>query len=131
MLNYSGSDSVSDNLPSFKQFCTSVSKDVEGTFYVVKFVWKPSLYPNFTLDTEKFRLRVPETSGLYSVLELSLPDLVESDSLLAISPTSLASRTFVLTTLDNERAIWEPLGTKGWKLAVQEKRSKKSRASKT
>lgn len=105
----------SDTLPTAKQWLSTASKDQLPVLRVVKLIWSPNKFQSFSVDTEFFRLRVPEDHPLYVILESYLDSWVEEDIVLALSFTSDKLPQVQLQTMDAESCTWELLGSKGYK----------------
>lgn len=131
---FSGSVSNSDDLPTFAHFCKSSGEEAFKPQYQIKVIWKPGLFPNFTLETERFRLRVPPSSQLFQLLEEQLEIWIDSGKSPYLRVLDPKKQTFELDFLQNTEVEWEELGTKGWKVALGStkiKRAPKNSSSKT
>lgn len=105
----------SDSLPTAKQWLATAIKEDLSVLRVVKLIWSPNKFQSFSVDTEFFRLRVPEEHPLYAILESHLDNWVEEDTVLALSFTSGKLPQVQLQTMDAESCTWELLGSKGYK----------------
>lgn len=115
---FEGSTQGSENLPTLAQFCKSSGDEAFRPQYQVKVIWKPGLFPNYTLETEKFRLRVPENSQLFQLLEEELQGWIDSKRGLYLKIVDPKRTSFEFDFLVNTEVTWEELGTKGWKVAL-------------
>lgn len=105
----------SDALPTVNQWIKTVSRECAEATRIVKLIWCPNMYQNYSLDTEAFRLRVPEKHFLFQVLQDNLEDWINSDVVLALEIEKLKIPKVTLITLENEQCDWDPLGEYGWK----------------
>lgn len=112
-----GSD---DKLPTVAQWMKSTSKDHWGAPKIVKMIWIPNLFDNYSLDTEYFRVRIGPNHGFFSVLEETLDTWVEDRSVLTVCLSDDKKPALIFDILVNERADWSPLGDYGWKLGQVE-----------
>ena len=130
-MEFTGSDSKKTvTLPTFRKWLTTQSKEVEGTCHVVNFVWFPNLYPNFTLDTDYYRLRI-STEGIdQEKMEEQFNEVFELEQVLAVHIDDKKSAGYSLRTLDGESGEWETIGEAGYKFTIHEKKSSKKRTSK-
>jgi len=126
----SNAESQFEKLPTFIKWLKSQRDDVEGKCQVVTTIWFPSKFPNITLDTESYRLRIPITTDN----ELELVDMfeqsIESQEVLAIRVEGKKDAKFTVTTLENERGDWEELGETGYKCTVLERPTRNKRVPK-
>lgn len=120
-----------DKLPTVAQWMKTVNSDAWGVTRLVKLIWTPNLYDNFSLDTEVYRFRVSPSHSLFEVLEENLELWVENMSVLALQLDSGKKSTMTLLTLDNEQAEWTALGANGWRLGQVEAKPKAKREYKT
>lgn len=104
-----------DKLPSVRQWMNTVSAEALEPVRLVKVIWTPNLYSNYSLDTEAFRVRVKPTDALFAVLENNLDDWIENDVVLAIKIEGRKIPKVTLMTLDSEKCDWDSLGDYGWK----------------
>lgn len=114
-----------DRLPSIKQYLKNVSKDALDVTFLIKLIWFPSSIPNYTLDTEAFRLRIPSDNYLYTVLEENLEDWVENERVIGIQIESKIPLRLTLIELESDTAPWSELGELGIKLGKVSARGKK------
>lgn len=114
--------SDADRLPTINQWMKTVSKEALEPVRVIKTIWCPNLYTNYSLDTESFRLRVSPENPLFSVLEDNLDEWVEQGTVIAIQIEGVKKPKIHLMTLDNESGEWDALGDFGWKLSNLERK---------
>lgn len=117
-----------DSLPTFFQWCKE-NKDQKTPlkFFVVR-VWEPNKFPDITLETEQFRLRVHHKSPLFSAIRDLIDGWAHQNTAIAITEIDKVEYDFVFEISETETAEWEPLGSSGWKVTMQDK--PKSRQSK-
>lgn len=123
-----GSD---DKLPTVSQWMKTVSSEAKISIRLVKQLWIPNLFDNYSLDTESYRFRVPPSHGLFRVLEDNLEDWIENDAVLALHLSDSKKPEMTLLTLDNEMSVWSEMGAYGWKLGQVEAKPKKTSGYKT
>lgn len=114
----------SDALPTVNQWIKTVSKECAEATRLIKLIWTPNMYENYSLDTEAFRLRVPANHFLFQVLKDNLEDWINTDVVLALEIEKLKIPKVSLITLDNEQCDWDPLGEYGWKCGQVSARAK-------
>lgn len=124
----------SDSLPTVNQWIKTVSKECAEATRIVKLIWTPNMYENYSLDTEAFRLRVSPNHFLFQILEDNLEDWVNADTVLALEIEKLKIPKVTLITLDDEQCEWDVLGENGFKAgqvtAKQKKRVSKNSGTK-
>lgn len=118
----------SDSVPTLKAWLRGVSGEQLEKWHIVKVIWLPNKFPSLTLEVESFRLRLSESDFLYSLVEETIDEWEENRTVLALQPQNKRGTEVILSTLDDERCDWEPLGDFGWK-AVRIERADKKRAS--
>lgn len=119
-----------DSLPTFIQWCkTQKDSQTAETYFVTK-VWLPNKFPDLTLETETFRLRISHKSRLFESLMECLPSWELNGTALLVSEIEKETFDFTLEVSEVENADWEPLGDTGRKLTIRE-RKKTSRRKKT
>ena len=109
------------NLPSFLQWLKTLPSDTPKLHKVVKVVWFPNKFPNFTVDTESFRLRLsPEQFD-----EPELTDLFETSisrkAVLCVVVDPAEKGAWAIEELEDEVGVWEEVGTYGYKCSVADK----------
>ena len=111
-----------EKLPSLKQYLKSIGKKKLSPAFVVSKIWKPGTWPNYTFETESFRVRINKGSAIYRSLEATLEDLIGDECCLAIRVDDRDRGVFTIISLDNERTSWAPLGDSGYSGAVRNKK---------
>lgn len=112
-------------LPTFAQWLKVASDaDVRPRRFVEK-IWLPNTFPNFTLETEVFRLRVVETSAIGTTLSQLMEELADEESAVYVEVIDKAKGLYRIGVADDEKASWETLGESGFKLTIQDKPNKK------
>ena len=119
-----------DKLPSVNQWIKTVSAEALEPVRLVKLIWTPNLYDNYSLDTEAFRVRVKPGNYLFDILQQNLEEWVEGDIVLAIKIEGRKIPKITLMTLDSEQCDWDAIGEYGWKMSNVRAR-KKNVTSKT
>ena len=118
-----------DNLPTFFQWCkANIGKTVKQKHVVTK-IWLPNKFPDLTVETELFRLRISHKAPVFSAVRESVQQFVDNNLVLAISEVDLETYDYTLEVMDGETGYWVELGTSGWKCEVA-KRSSKRRSKK-
>lgn len=117
-------ESDADKLPSVNQWIKTVSSEALEPVRLVKMIWTPNLYDNYSLDTEAFRVRIKPKDLLFEILEANLNDWMESDVVLAIKIEGRKIPRITLMTLDSEKCDWDSLGDYGWKMSNLKSRVK-------
>lgn len=135
MPSYTATDNFdADKLPSVKQWMRTVSKEALEPVRIVKLIWLPNLFDNYSLDTEAFRLRVAPSQQLFQILEDNLDEWLETGAVLGLQIEGSKRPKITLLTLDGEECEWDALGEHGFKmsnLAARKKPKGKTRASQT
>ena len=122
-LTYSD-EAQSAPLPSFRVWLRTLPKDGPSPVKVVRKVWFPNQFPNFALETESYRLRIPANGAASADLEAEFLSSFESEEVLVIRVIDPRSASFEVETLEGERGIWTALGAYGHACEVQAKKSK-------
>lgn len=135
MPSYTATDNFdADKLPSVRQWMTTVSKEALEPVRIIKLIWLPNLYDNYSLDTEAFRLRIAPNQQLFQVLEDNLDEWLETGAVLGLQIEGSKRPKITLMTLDGEECEWDPLGEHGFKmsnLTAKKKPKSKTRSSQT
>ena len=120
-----------NNLPTFFQWCKEhLDKRTPGKFIVTK-VWLPNKYPDLTLETEVFRLRISHKALIFSSVRESIDQFTDGNMVLAISEVDKESYDYTLEVLEGEVGSWTELGATGWKCEVQDKPKSSRRKTKS
>jgi hypothetical protein len=121
-----------EKLPTFREYCKAKGQEAEKSLKVVTVVWFPNQFPNFTLDTESFRLRINCQEDDSIETTDFLESAIEQEQVLAIRVTDAKKLAYEVDVLPNESGTWEKLGSNGYKCTVNERKSvKKPRVSKS
>lgn len=111
-----------DRLPTFLQWIKSApSEELKPVRYVKK-LWLPNQFPNLSLDTEIYRLRLSATSPVGTYLIENCEMLEESNSALFIEVVDRKKSSFAIFVSETETASWSALGPHGYELTICEKR---------
>lgn len=110
-----------ESKPTFFGWCKE-NKDQKTPlkFFVVR-VWEPNKFPDITLETEQFRLRVHHKSSLFSAIKDLIDQWSREDVALAITEIDKDEYDYVLEICEGESADWERLGSSGWKVTIKDK----------
>lgn len=120
-----------DKLPTVSQWMKTTSKEAWEVTRLVKLIWTPNVFDNYSLDTESFRIRIGPNHSFFEVLEENLELWIEDRSVLAVSFTSDKKPQMTFELLEKEQADWSPLGDHGWKLGQVEAKQIKRAKTKT
>lgn len=120
-----------DKLPTVHQWLKTVSSEAKEVTRIVKLIWTPNMFDNYSLDTEAFRVRITPNHPLFDVLEENLEEWIEQGDVLAIQLDCGRKVSITLLTLDNEVGEWSALGDHGWKMQGIEAKPKKKVEAKT
>lgn len=104
------------SVPTLRQYLKGLGNKKLASSHVVQVIWKPGKFSNYTFETERFRVRVKCDSQLGEALEGIFEELEASQPCLAITDIDRNAATFSITTLDNERVRWTPLGDSGYRV---------------
>ena len=121
---------VKDNqisLPSFAQFLKTIPLEDKEFRKFIRVVWFPNKFPNFTVDTESFRLRIPVSESNQLELTDEFESSIESDKVLCVVFNPSQKGEWAIEELEGELGDWEELGSNGFKCSVREKPKGKSK----
>jgi hypothetical protein len=118
-------------LPTFFQFCKATLDQKTPDRFIVTKIWLPNKYPDLTLETEKFRLRISHKADVFSTIRDSVNQFVNDNMVLAVSEILKTSYDYTLEVLEGEVGDWTMLGDFGWSCEVQNKPSGKKRKTRT
>ena len=114
-------------LPSLLQWLKTIPSDSPTVHKVVKLVWFPNQFPNFTVDTESFRLRI----SLEQFDEAELTDLFETaiqdKAVLRVIVDPSQKGEWTIEELEGEIGEWEQLGESGYRCSVGDKPKTKTK----
>lgn len=110
------SGDVRDNqikLPSLLQWIKTIPSDSPVLHKVVKLVWFPNQFPNFTVDTESFRLRI--STDRFDEAELTdfFESSIEEKKVLCVVVDPAEKGKWSIEELEDEIGEWEQLGAAG------------------
>ena len=113
-------------LPTLLQFCKAAQEAELKPVRIVQKIWLPNKFRSITFDTEKYRLRLSDSSPLYLPVLDWLPTAEEEETCIAIRISDAKAGKYSIEKLEAEKCTWELMGDFGRKLTVQErKRTKK------
>jgi len=119
-------NSSDDKTPTLRQLLKSKEGKVPLSS-PVKIIFAPNKFANFTLVTDAgYRVSIPETSGLYSVLQNGIEGFHRNGTSLAVTIVDKEKATWQLTESTNDLAEWEVTDW-GWRLSVLRARTKAER----
>lgn len=116
----------SDSIPTLVQWSKTVLDRSAPIQHRVEVIWAPNLYSNYTLQTSSYRLRLDKGHPYYSLLERDLSEMCESGAVLFLETEFEPKLAVTLIALDEERCVWDELGTSGFKLHSVQKRKTES-----
>lgn len=102
-------------LPTWLQFLKASGKKSLPKRFLVSLIWKPGKWDNFTLQTEKFRLRIPADNAYFKELQANLETLCDKDIALFIAISDRDEGTYTLETKEDEPGHWDFIGENGVK----------------
>ena len=117
-------------LPSFLQWLKTISTEEPIPTKVVKTVWFPNKFPNFSLDTESFRLRITVSAENLLEFQDAIESAIDNQEVLLIRVIDSEDATYSLETLPGEVGLWEALGSTGFSCSVSDRPKPNQRASK-
>jgi len=118
------------SLPTLLQYCKStVEEETKKDFVIVK-VWLPNKFPNVTLETEVFRIRVNEKATTYSEILDFVKSCEEEGKVMLVRITDTKSGAYEIDSFEGERGEWEFLGDYGLKITVKDRPKSRRKATK-
>ena len=124
-------DYDSDKVPTFAQYCKAHGETAQDHTSLVTLIWKPNAFPNYTFQTEKFKLRVRVTEDNGEALADLVQTTVEEGKCIAVTILDPKNLTFEIDEFESEAVEWSQLGSTGFKATIQEKPSKRARKAST
>lgn len=100
-------------LPTLRQWLKTQPKELPRTLFSIKFVWLPNIYPNFTFETDEFKVRVGDKSPIYDDLLVLVDQWCKDDDPIAID-LSNEEVLFEFTLLEDYEVKWKTVGENGW-----------------
>lgn len=122
-IECSAADSVTKKLPTLNQWLRTLGKSKMAKCYILTTVWLPNQYPNFTFETEKFRVRVSEDNPMYKNLRKAVLEWYQGDVAVAISVSEERDGAFKFVALE-ENVEWSEVGSSGYRIKVLAKRDR-------
>ena len=110
-----------NKLPSFLQYLKSLPQEDKDRSKVVKAIWFPNQFPNFSFDTESFRLRVSLGKAETQEFSESVKAAIEAEEVLSIRFNAAQGTEIEIETLEGELGKWIPIGEHGYRCEVQDK----------
>ena len=114
-----------ESLPTFFQWCKAHLGQTIAQKHVVTKIWLPNKYPDLTIETEKFRLRVSHKALVFSSIRESVQQFVDNNLVLAVSEIDVESYDYTLEVMEGETGHWTELGTNGWQCEVAKRSNKR------
>lgn len=121
LLKVSASDS-SEKLPTLLQYLKKIGKEPIAQRHMVTVVWKPNQFPNYTFETEYYKVRISDKNAIYGELKSFLHDCYMSNRPLAIAISEDRDGSFEFVEAERENVEWETLGENGYRQRVLPKR---------
>lgn len=106
-----------EKLPTLPQFLKAQGKKKLAGQYPVLKVWKPGKFPNYSLETEKFRISISENNPMFLPFGEFLDQAVESGSGFAVAVNDDRKGGFRVLPLSDNWDV-EPLGDRGFKFTA-------------
>jgi len=117
------------SLPTLLQYCKSTLEEETKKDFVIVKVWLPNQFPNVTLETEDFRIRINEKADTYSEVLDFIESCKEEGKVMLVRVTDTKSGAYEIDSFQSEIGEWEELGAYGLKVTVKD-RPKSRRKSK-
>ena len=108
-------------LPSLLLWLKTIPSDSPIVHKVIKRVWFPNQFPNFTVDTESFRLRISTERFDETELTDFFESAVEKKAVLCIVVDPAKKGKWEVEELEGEIGEWDELGGWGYKCSVADK----------
>lgn len=103
-----------EKLPTLLQFLKLLGKKKIANSYAVAKVWKPGKFPNFSIETEKFRISIAENNPAFKAFSEFLDTCVSESKGFAILVDEDRKGGFEITTLNDDWSV-EELGDRGFR----------------
>lgn len=123
-------DYDSDKVPTFAQYCKAHGETAQDHTSLVTLIWKPNAFPNYTFQTEKFKLRIRVTEDNREALADLVQNTIQEGRCIAVTILDPKAYTFSIDEHSSESVVWTQLGDSGFRATIQEKPSGKARKSK-
>ena len=124
-------DYDTDKVPTFAQYCKAHGEKAQNHTSVVTLIWKPNAFPNYTFQTEKFKLRIRVNEDNREALADLVQQTIEENMCLAITILNPKSLEYSIDEFPSESVQWSELGSTGYKAAIQEKPTRSTRKGRT
>lgn len=112
LFNSQGHSDRAEKLPTLRQYLRTSGKKQLPKCFLVRLVWFPGQWSNYTLQTEHFRLRVPDKHPLFPALREFVGDSDSSEIPIGIEVTDREKCEFTLTR-PKEKGAWTFIGDQG------------------
>jgi hypothetical protein len=103
-----------EKLPTLLQFLKAQGKKKLAGMYPVAKVWKPGKFPNYSVETEKFRVSITENNPAFLPFKNFLDAAIESGSGFAVVVDDKRDGAFSVKPLSDDWDI-ETLGDRGYR----------------
>jgi hypothetical protein len=103
-------------LPTLRQYLKQSGKKKLAKRYPVWLIWEPTNFPNWTFETEYFRVRIKTNSDLSEAISQQFEEWVLSEPLLAIADIDKSTASFSIVSMDGEVVRWVRLGNSGYRM---------------
>lgn len=118
-----GSDEPNyEKLPTFRQYCKTCKAGQKVPVSYLKKVWFPNEYDSYSLDTERFRLRIASNSPLYEAIGDAIGAWITNSTVVYVVVSSPEEFEFEIQEAPGETASWKELGDKGYACSVMDKK---------
>lgn len=120
-------ESQFEKLPSLLSYCKSKGKEAEKGVALITTVWFPNQFPNLSLDSEKYRIRI-STKGddALEVIDF-IESAIDQEKVLFVRITDAKKYAYEIDILENETGTWVNLGEHGRRCTVDERPAKGKR----
>lgn len=107
----SGYASEEERLPTLRQYLKSKENSTIPKFFFISLIWVPNKYPNYQIQTDKFRASIPKASPLGKALEESLDALIIKEQSIQTKVVVSDKKSPVLIfEPSKEKGSWETIG---------------------
>ena len=119
-----------EKLPTFLQWCKETQSQKTALVYYVNKLWLPGMFPDLTLQTTCFRLRVHHKSPLFEAIMSELTDWIGTNTALAVTGIDKELFDFEIDSETSETATWSALGESGFMIEIEDKPTRKATKAK-
>lgn len=109
---------VFDKLPTLRQWIKAQGKKAIAKRFLVSLVWEPNQWSNYTLETERFKVRVSKGDPVFEALSKNLPRLLDEEQAFFVEIVNREKGAFKLVANPNEPGHWEHITDTGHKWVV-------------